>query len=169
MPPGLDTFPKSHVFVFFSQVQLCFSFLIHLCLLHLFILPIPLLPFQYSITMEKNRKLSDAEAQHLEANQSDSSSGHEDAVFGKITEGGPNYRNVCLSLLPPFPRKLTTPGWLGWHRRPHDEDPDRSRRPVLSCRIQRPRPHPRNHLSPHCRNHHHLVRIHGGRVQNQPS
>ena len=56
-----------------------------------------------------------------------------DAVFGDITEDGPNYRNVGLS----WPLEILLmcqrlPGGMAGNRYPDDQNPDRSRRPIYS-------------------------------------
>jgi hypothetical protein len=63
-----------------------------------------------------------------------------DAVFGEITEEGPNYRNVCAeSVCPPLLLLELTlavcAGRLDGHHRPDDEDADWPRRPLDTGRL----------------------------------
>lgn len=89
-----------------------------------------------------------------------------DAVFGTITEDGPNYRNVCrLQHLHTIYRELTCTGWLARNISPHDEVPDRSGRSVHPRLLRRPWSHPRYHLHVGHRRHHHLVRPRCRQVQ----
>lgn len=64
-----------------------------------------------------------------------------DAVFGEITEGGPNYRNVWISIpdfwsMKWYWKKKKIIGWVGRDIGSHDEDANRSRRPFHSRRVQ---------------------------------
>lgn len=64
------------------------------------------------------------------------SEGAHDAVFGEITEDGPNYRAVCLSCsIIMVNIQLTFNRFIGrmeGNSCPDDEDPDRSGRPLYS-------------------------------------
>lgn len=91
-----------------------------------------------------------------------------DAVFGTITEDGPNYRNVRTSQYHKLDPKLICTGWLARNISPHDEVSDRSGCPVYSRLLRRPRSHSRYHLHVGHRRHHHLVRLHRRQVQATP-
>lgn len=70
-----------------------------------------------------------------------------DAVFGEITEDGPNYRNVCLpSYFHPM-AETNVSGRFPRYRRPHDENPDRFGCSVDSRRFRRTGLSTRCHLS----------------------
>lgn len=97
--------------------------------------------------MSKSQK--ELEAGHFDSPSSEIGEVHDiptqthDAVFGEITEGGPNYRNVSTLLFPWLSlgsrlRILDTnkqPGRLAWNCRSHDEDSNRSRCPVHSSSL----------------------------------
>lgn len=57
-----------------------------------------------------------------------------DAVFGEITEDGPNYRNVRYVPLPIVASLTNTSlGRMAWNSCSNDEDPDRSGCPLTPC------------------------------------
>lgn len=92
-----------------------------------------------------------------------------DAVFGEITEEGPDYRSVRTPRLVTMFDKLTFSGRPHRHSWSHDEDPNRSRRFVNPSDFRRARFDPWCHLSSRRRTHHHLVRLDRRRLQASPS
>jgi len=62
----------------------------------------------------------------LDLNMTETPKTKEDAVFGEITEEGPNYRNVCISGATDPRMDLTTHslGEIPGNSYPHDEDPN---------------------------------------------
>lgn len=96
-----------------------------------------------------------------------------DAVFGEVTEDGPNYRNV--SLLFPFWRFLfslfltSMSGWVVRDCRFDDENPDRLRCSLYSFSLRNTRVNPGSHYALRCCVNCHLDKLYGWRVQNQTS
>lgn len=77
----------------------------------------------------------DQEGQVLSGEVVDDPGHAHDAVFGKISDDGPNYRNVRnhqMSHLQIGIPILTGLGWMVGYSRSHDEDPTRPRHPVHS-------------------------------------
>lgn len=94
----------------------------------------------------------------------------QDDVFGEISEGGPNYRNVSPLSKPTWPTlyaisNIGFTGWLARNRRVNDEDHGRPGRLIRPGNVRRSRADPRRHLPVHRRRHHHLVGLHDWRVQ----
>lgn len=83
-----------------------------------------------------------------------------DAVFGEITEGGPNYRNVS-TVVPSLAWMLNSmlSGWMDRHGCFDDEDSDRAWRPLYPFRVQRFRSCTRCRYSMRDRCHHHVVEL----------
>lgn len=91
----------------------------------------------------------------------------EDAVFGEITEDGPNYRNVRASKIARLHIGLQSTGGIDGNGCPDDEDASWLGCSIDSVCLRRPRPDPRYHLLlRHCY-HHDLVRLHGWSLQTQ--
>lgn len=63
----------------------------------------------------------------------------EDAVFGEVSEGGPNYRNVCLAFTRPETFSPETNfeqlAWMDCDSCTHDQDPDWPGCSLHSCNL----------------------------------
>ena len=97
--------------------------------------------------------------------QGESQAVEHDAVFGDITEEGPNYRNVrdisgnCCDTM------LMGLGWMAGHRCSHAEDTIRPRRAIDSGRPEYIGNHPRHHLHLHNLRHYYVVELHDRLLQ----
>lgn len=96
---------------------------------------------------KKQDDIFSPEPYHVEYIDKDQGVIDQDAVFGEITEEGPNYRNVrASSNNMRYYSELTIPlGRMARDHGPHDEDPNRSRSSFDTVSLRHPRSDPGSH------------------------